>query len=67
VHGATGELVEEDRRHLRPARIVHADEEHLRHPTPGGLLCLTQCLQPLAGESLSENHQAVSVGERNDL
>ncbi len=57
MHGAVGELVEEDRRHLRPARVVHADEEHLRHTTLGGLLRLTQRLQPLAGKSLGEDDQ----------
>ena len=47
--------LQETGRHLRPARVVHADEEHLWLIDGHEVLRLGECQQPLTGETVREH------------
>jgi hypothetical protein len=51
VRSSSGMVIEESRRHLAPAGIVNADEQHLRSVRGDPALDLGECAKALSGES----------------
>ena len=63
-----GEVTEPAGCHLRPARVVHAEEHHARPVADHLALDLGQRPQAVAGEPLDEDrHEADDLGAREQL